>query len=118
MSPVDESGSRNVAERPLWAVGLMFAVHLAWLAFCALWIPATFGDAISRRFGSPLFVLPAIIFAYTFAPLLASLSQFGRDYWSLVGKGGTPLQATVKLLIFGGLFVVLGVGMHWYAARY
>jgi hypothetical protein len=102
----------HVSDRPLWLVALMFAFHLAWIAFCALWIPITFGKAISQRFGSPGFVLPAIIFVYALAPFVASFSELGRDYWNMLGKGGTARRATKNLLIFGAVCFVLAVAMR------
>ncbi len=90
----------------------MFAFHLAWLSFCALWIPSTFGSAIAERFGSPVFILPAIIFTYALAPLVASFSKLGREYWDLVGRGGTARGAAAKLLIFAALCVLLALGMR------
>lgn len=90
----------------------MFAFHLAWLAFCALWIPTTFGDAISRRFGSPVFVLPAIIAVYAAAPLVASFSKLGREYWDLLGRGGSARRAAVTLLIIAAVSVLLAFGVR------
>lgn len=86
----------GISEHPLWLIGLMFAFHIAWLAFCRLWIPRTFGVAISRRLGSPAFILPAIILVYATAPLVASFSKLGRDYWDLLGRGGTARRAVVS----------------------
>jgi hypothetical protein len=103
----------EVSEWPLWVIGLMFAFHLAWLAFCALWIPTTFGDAIARRFGSPVFVLPAIIVVYATAPLVASFSKLGRDYWDLLGRGGSARRATVMLLVIAALSALLALGVRY-----
>lgn len=100
----------GISERPLWVIGLMFAFHIAWLAFCALWIPITYGEAISRRFGSPLFILPAIIGVYAIAPLVASFSKLGRDYWDLLGRGGARRAAGV-LFIIAVLSVLLAAGI-------
>jgi len=80
------------------------------MAFCALWIPSAYGVAISRRLGSPVFVLPAVILVYAAAPLIASFSKLGRDYWDMLGRGGTARQAVVKLLIFAALTLLLAVG--------
>jgi hypothetical protein len=81
------------------------------MAFCALWVPSTFGDAIARRFGSPLFILPAIIVVYAIAPFVASFSKLGREYWDMLGRGGTARRAVVKLLIFAALTLVLAVAV-------
>lgn len=101
-----------VSERPLWVIGLMFACHIAWVACCALWIPSAFGVAISARFGSPVFVVPVIIFVYAIAPLVASFSKLGREYWDLVGRAGTARQAAVTLLILGTVLLLIAVAVR------
>lgn len=91
----------RISERPLWVIALMLAIHIVVLAFCALWIPRAFGDAIRRIFGSPAFILPAVAFAYALVPLVASFFALGREYWDLLGKGGEARPAAFKLFALG-----------------
>jgi hypothetical protein len=104
-----------ISERPLWVIALMFVLHIVALTFCALWIPSTYGKAITQRFGSPLFIFPPVIFAYAIVPLVASFSKLGRDYWDLLGRGGSARRAAVTLLIVGTASTALLAAM-WHAA--
>jgi hypothetical protein len=99
----------DVSDRPLWLIALMLVFHLAWLVFCALWIPMSYGAAISRQFGSPAFILPVIVLVYALAPLVASFSKLGREYWDLLGRGGSARRAVVKLLILAAVTVVVAL---------
>ena len=104
-----------ISEHPLWMIALMYALHIAALAFCALWIPSTYGTAIMQRFGSPLFILPPVIFAYAIVPLVASFSKLGRDYWDLLGRGGSARRAAVTLLLIGAVCTAL-LAILWHVA--
>jgi len=110
-SPRPGAGS----ERPLWLIAMLYVVHTVLLVLCGLWIPRTYGDAIVARFHSPLFILPAIIFAYAFVPLVASFSALGREYWDLVGRGGSAGRAAAILFLLGAACTA-GLAVLWRVA--